>query len=225
MIYDIRGFNIIQTRVFCDRLAADYRSYVVMPDFFRGQVAPSNFTQLPSWLSSVADWPVVSTDLRNVANWLRTNSSNRQVALLGFCWGGLQAVRGCSNLSDLFLTGISIHGSSITPNEVRLLRRPMLFIAARDDPPLQPNISSVIEQTNLELSRSFEYKTYSYVQHGFAAAGANYSNPENVRAIDDVHQTVRNFLDRQRSNDAASVMKNVYSIMFVLLCIVFDHTK
>ena len=205
VIYDIRGFNISQTRVFCDRLAAEYRARVVMPDFFRGTVAPADFSQLSSWLAGVGDWSSVSRDLRVVSDWLRTTGSSDQIGVIGFCWGGLQVVRACSNLSATFFAGVSIHGSSITPGEVRPLQRPILFIAASNDPPLQPNISSVIEQSNPNLSARFEYKTYSNMRHGFVSAGANYSDMENVQAIDDVHLTVRNFLSRQRSNVSAAL--------------------
>ncbi len=199
VIYDIRGFNISQTRVFCDRLASEYSVYVVMPDFFRGTAAPTNGS-LAAWLAGVGNWSQVSTDLKNVANWINRSSSTNEIGLVGFCWGGLQVVRACSNLSTMFFTGISIHGSSLTATEVSQLQKPMLFIAAGNDPPLQPNISSVIEQSNINISTECEYKTYSNMTHGFVAAGANYSNPANVAAIDDVHLTVRNYLDKMRTS-------------------------
>ena len=174
-----------------------------MPDFFRGTVAPDNSSLFGSWLAGVGDWSKVSRDLRVVSDWLRTDYASDQIGLIGFCWGGLQVVRAGSNLSALFFTGVSIHGSSLTPDEVRPLKRPILFIAASNDPALQPNLSSVIEQSNPSLSSQFEYKTYQTMRHGFVSAGANYSSIENVQAIDDVHQTVRNFLDRQRNNGCA----------------------
>jgi dienelactone hydrolase len=204
VIYDIRGFNISQTRVFCDRLAYQYSAHVVMPDFFRGTAAPTDGS-LVTWIDGVSDWSKVSVDLINVANWLRNSYSANQIGLVGFCWGGLQVVRACSNLSTIFFTGISIHGSSITVNEVSQLKQPILFIAAGNDPALQPNISNAIEQSNMNISKQCEYKTYSNMRHGFVAAGANYSNPDNVIAIDDVHLTVRNYLDKITSNVALSL--------------------
>jgi len=204
VIYDIRGFNIPQTRVFCDRLAAQYQTRVVMPDFFRGTTQPTA-------------WSQVSSDLDNVASWMRnTSPSSHRIALIGFCWGGLQVVRACSNMSILFHTGISIHGSSLTANEVSQLKQPMLFIAAGNDPPLQPNISSVIEQFNPQIARQCEYKTYADMRHGFVAAGANYSDPENVKAIDDVHMRVRDFLDKMSHNSSAKKYCSALMIFFFL---------
>lgn len=218
VIYDIRGFNITQTRVFCDRLASEYSTHVVMPDFFRGTAAPTHESMIP-WLTNVSNWTKISNDLENVADWLRKSYKTKQIGLIGFCWGGLQTVRACSNLSTIFFTGISIHGSSITPNEVSQLKQPMLFVAAGNDPPLQPNISSVIEQSNMAISKQCEYKTYSNMRHGFVAAGANYSNPENVEAIDDVHRNIRSYLDKITNNMSVSLSVNVY---FLLLLVVFS---
>ncbi|CAF3138005.1 unnamed protein product [Rotaria sp. Silwood2] len=216
VIYDIRGFNISQTRVFCDRLASEYSVHVVMPDFFRGTVAPTNGS-MSTWLINVSNWSRVSNDLKNIADWLDKTFSTNHIGLIGFCWGGLQAVRACSNLSTIFFTGISIHGSSITANEVSQLQQPMLFIAAGNDPPLQPNISSVIEQSNMNISKQCEYKTYSNMRHGFVAAGANYSNPDNFKAIDDVHITVRNYLDKITKNMSLSLSINFYFLLILLI--------
>ncbi|CAF1200397.1 unnamed protein product [Rotaria sp. Silwood1] len=189
VIYDIFGFNISQTRVFCDRLSAQYKVQVAMPDFFRGKTASAHISNLTAVLSLIGNWSQVSSDLSDVASWLRRTSTSRRIALIGFCWGGLQVVRACSNLSTLFFTGISIHGAWLTEDEVRQLQQPMLFIAAGDDPPLKPNVSSVIEQwTSPRVAKQSQYETYPNMKHGFVSGGANYSNPDNVKAIDDVHE-------------------------------------
>jgi hypothetical protein len=36
VLYDIRGFDVTNTRLFCERLAHEYKTRVLMPDFFRG---------------------------------------------------------------------------------------------------------------------------------------------------------------------------------------------
>ena len=195
-----------------------------MPDFFRGAVAPADFNALTPWLAVFGNWPNVSRDLRVVSDWLRTSYASDQIGLIGFCWGGLQVVRAGSNLSALFFAGVSIHGSSLTPDEVRPLQRPILFIAASNDPALQPNLSSVIEQSNPSLSSQFEYKTYQTMRHGFVSAGANYSSIENVRAIDDVHQTVRSFLDRQRNNGCAGFASSFTASFLVVIFSVYLYS-
>ena len=229
VIYDIRGFNISQTRVFCDRLAAEYSVLVVMPDFFRGIAAPTH-GNISGWLIStdVGNWSKISADLITISSWLRSSYRINQTALIGFCWGGLQVVRACSNLSSMFFTGVSIHGSGLTVNEVKLLQRPILFIAAGNDPPLRPNISDAIAQANPRISSQCQYETYSNMIHGFVSAGANYSNPDNVAAIDSVHVTVRNYLNNIRSNNSTtnntimnnSVRSSMNFLLLFFICVV-----
>ena len=224
VIYDIFGFNITQTRVFCDRVASQYSVNVVMPDFFRGTAAPA--VNRSEWIAGVSNWTKVSSDLRTTADWLQKTYSTNKFGVVGFCWGGLQVVRACSNLSTLFFTGISIHGgASVTPTAVSQLKQPMLFIAAGNDPALQPNISDAIEQANPIISKQCEYKTYINMTHGFVSAGANYSNPDNVAAIDDVHLTVRSYLDKILGINSTSITINSSSSLSInlniLLILVF----
>ncbi|CAF1436652.1 unnamed protein product [Adineta ricciae] len=219
VFHDIYGFNITQTRVFCDRLAAEHEVQVVMADFYRGNSLPTTIPHFAAWLAQVGNWSQVSIDLRTIATWLRSTSSpSRRIAVIGFCWGGLQVARACSNLSDLFFTGISIHGAWLTEDEVKNLQRPVLFIAAGDDPPLRPNISTAIEQSaNSQVSGQCQYETYANMKHGFVSAGANYSNLENVAAINQVHESVKTFLNKI-STSSSSITS--YSAC-ILLCLLF----
>lgn len=219
VIYDIFGFNISQTRVFCDRLAAEYQVQVAMPDVFRGQTAAAHFFNLSEVLALIGSWSRVSSDLNMVASWLRKSSPSRRIAIIGFCWGGLQVARACSNLSSLFYAGVSIHGAWLTENEVRYLQKPVFFIAAGDDPPLRPNLSAIIEQsTSPRVSGQCQYETYSDMVHGFVSTGANYSNVANVQAIDRVHETVRIFLDKVLHSSALMKTYPLY-LTIVLVCL------
>ena len=221
VIYDVRGFNISQTRVFCDRLAFEYSTRVVMPDFFRGGAAPSS-GNLSAWVNVAGNWSRVSTDLTNIAAWLQKNDSTTRIGLIGFCWGGLQVIRACSNLSSLFFTGVSIHGSSITATEVSLLKKPMFFIASGTDPALRPNISDAIERANPQISQQCQYHTYDNMVHGFASAGANFSNPANVAALDDVHLNVRNYFTKVLNNPAPLVsMNSQFAFFFLFVSLIF----
>ncbi|CAF1439644.1 unnamed protein product [Adineta steineri] len=228
VFYDIFGFNISQTRVFCDRLAAEYEVQVVMPDFYRGKSASVTTPHLIAWVAQVGNWSQVSIDLINIASWLRnTSSPSRRIAVIGFCWGGLQVARACSNLSNLFFTGISIHGAWLTEEEVNNLQQPVFFIAAGDDPPLQPNISTVIEQsTSSRVSSQCQYETYSNMTHGFVSMGANYSDPYNVEAINKVHTSVKMFLDKMSRNSSSimSYSREIFFFFFLFLLFI-DNIK
>ena len=223
VFYDILGFNVSQTRVFCDRLAAEYNVHVIMPDFFRGRAASIHISNLTAWLAEVGNWSRISADLKNVASWLRTTSPVNRIAIIGFCWGGLQVVRATSNLANLFFTGLSIHGAWLTADEVKNLQQPVLFVAAGNDPPLVPDLKKVIEEsTSLRVSSQCEYKTYRDMRHGFVSGGANYSNPANVAAIDSVHETVKRFLDKMTRNSSSTIS---FSFLFMSLLLLHPNVR
>ncbi|CAF1066942.1 unnamed protein product [Adineta steineri] len=186
VLYDIRGFNVTNTRLFCERLASEYKIRVLMPDFFRDQPTAN------------ATWPRVEQDLLTVNTYLHSEGYTK-IGLIGFCWGGLRAMKACGNGNNVswtntpFFTGISIHGSQLNVPDANVLQVPMLFIRAGNDPSFD-SITAVLDQ-KLFGSRC-EYKVYENMTHGFVSAGANYSNPANVAAIGDVHQTLRTYLSK-----------------------------
>ncbi|CAF3910583.1 unnamed protein product [Adineta steineri] len=186
VLYDIRGFNVTNTRLFCERLAYEYKIRVLMPDFFRDQPTAN------------ATWSRVEQDLLTVNTYLHSEGYTK-IGLIGFCWGGLRAMKACGNGNNVswtntpFFTGISIHGSQLNVPDANVLQVPMLFIRAGNDPSFD-SITAVLDQ-KLFGSRC-EYKGYQNMTHGFVSAGANYSNPANVAAIDDVHQTLRTYLSK-----------------------------
>ncbi|CAF1596990.1 unnamed protein product, partial [Didymodactylos carnosus] len=235
VVYDIRGFNISQTRVFCDRLSFEYKARVVMPDFFRGNefrrnsarfsaslinilgtAAPANMSELGAWLAQAGNWSQVEKDLIMVNEQLKKDRA-KQLAILGFCWGGLQVLRACGQLADYYSTGISIHGASLTVTDAQNLQRPMMFLAAGNDPPLT-NITATLNQKS--FGNLCEYKVYPNMIHGFASAGANFSNPENVAALDDVHDRCNKFLTKILTNSGmivASTVKLVLLTFYILV--------
>lgn len=90
VFHDIRGYKVAQTRVFCDRLAAEFQSHVVLPDFFHGETAPLDHLLFGNWLSINGIWSNVSRDLNIVSSWLKQSNPKKNISLIGFCWGGLQ---------------------------------------------------------------------------------------------------------------------------------------
>jgi dienelactone hydrolase len=115
-----------------------------------------------------------------------------------------------------YLTGISIHGSQLNVADAEALQAPMLFIRAGNDPSLD-NIEAVLNQTS--FGSECEYKVYQNMTHGFVSAGANYSNPANVAAIDDVHQTVRIFLNKILNSGSTNVKASSLTIAFFIFFI------
>ncbi|CAF1660630.1 unnamed protein product [Adineta ricciae] len=101
-----------------------------------------------------------------------------------------------------YFTGISIHGSQLNIFDAKVLQVPMLFIRAGNDPSFD-NITSILNQKS--FGSQCEYKVYENMKHGFVSAGANYSNSENVIAIDDVHHRVRTYFDNLLKNNSTNL--------------------
>ena len=145
-----------------------------------------------------ATWSRVQQDLLTVNTYLYSQNYTK-LSTIGFCWGGLRVMKACGNGNNNswsntpYFTCISIHGSQLNVADAEVLQAPMLFIRAGNDPPFD-NITSVLNQK--PFGSKCEYKVYENMRHGFVSAGANYSDPANVAAIDDVHQTVRTYLSK-----------------------------
>ncbi len=115
-----------------------------------------------------------------------------------------------------YFTGISIHGSQLNVPDAEVLQVPLLFIRAGNDPSFD-NITAVLDQKS--FGSECEYKVYQNMTHGFVSAGANYSNPANVAAIDDVHQTVRTFFNKFLGNGSTNVKASSLTIVFFFLLV------
>jgi dienelactone hydrolase len=96
-----------------------------------------------------------------------------------------------------------------------MVQAPMLFIRAGNDP-LFDNMTAVLNQKS--FGSECEYKVYQNMTHVFVSTGANYSNSENVAAIDDVHQTVRAFLSKILNRSSTSIKASSITIAFFVFC-------
>jgi len=110
-----------------------------------------------------------------------------------------------------YFTGISIHGSQLNVPDAEVLQVPLLFIRAGNDPPFD-SIKAVLDQKS--FGNESEYKVYENMRHGFVSAGANYSDPANVAAINDVHQTIRTYFNKFLDNGSTNVKASSLTIVF-----------
>ncbi len=163
-----------------------------------------------------ATWPRVQQDLVTVNTYLNSQSYTK-LAVIGFCWGGLRVMKACGNgnnntwTNTPYFTGISIHGSGLNVPDAEVLQVPLLFIRAGNDPPFD-SIKVVLDQKS--FGNESEYKVYENMRHGFVSAGANYSDPANVAAINDVHQTIRTYFNKFLDNGSTNVKASSLTIVF-----------
>ncbi|CAF1159593.1 unnamed protein product [Adineta steineri] len=175
-----------------------------------------SFLRIPDQPTANATWPRVEQDLLTVNTYLQSQKYTT-IGLIGFCWGGLRALKACGNGNNVswtntpFFTGISIHGSGLNVADADVLQVPMLFIRAGNDPSFD-NITAVLNQK--PFGNKCEYEVYQNMTHGFVSAGANYLNPENVAAIDDVHGKLRAYLSKIVGNGSENIKASFITIVF-----------
>jgi len=174
VFYDVYGFDVENTRHFCDLLAAHTGFLVIMPDFYDGRPWPrKDYKSMSDWLAAVAPWDKVHADLQSTKIYLANQYQiTSKLGVLGFCWGGGQALKACA-LPD-FAAGGSIHGAWLTSEDAAAATSPMFFITPGGDPSTAP-IKAVFDK-NKEIGDKCEYQTYDDVKHGFAANGGDWSN-------------------------------------------------
>ncbi|CAF1509664.1 unnamed protein product [Didymodactylos carnosus] len=196
ILYDALGFNIEQTRMFAERLAAETNARVLMPDFFRGNALPYSALHpyqpkvVTTWIEKSPSWTMIEKELKMLSKELRASGKIKKLAVIGFCWGGFHVVKACSE-PQLVDSGISIHGSMLNMTNPNQIQKPIMFLKGNNDPSLN-EIKAVLDKK--PFGSKCEYKNYENMAHGFVTAKANFHSKENVEAIDDVHQKCIKFL-------------------------------
>ncbi|KAF6772493.1 hypothetical protein AHF37_08471 [Paragonimus kellicotti] len=195
LVYDIFGFNIVQTRRFADVLAEKTRMRVLMPDFFRGQpwllenFPPKDRSHFINWVEQAGSWDIISQDLKRAHEYLLTNGldATASFGIIGFCWGGKQAIRACSGQSHAqhlgfsFAAGVSLHGAFLGPDDAEHATVPMLFMPAGDDPAIDP-LKAVLDKK--PFGHQCAYHRFDTETHGFAAARGDWNVPHTRQAIE-----------------------------------------
>lgn len=207
LIYDIFGFEVVQTRRFADLLAAETRMRVLMPDFFRGKpwppdkVSPSHLSELMDWAHSAGNWGIVSEDLKAARNFLLSDGLRPSAALgiIGFCWGGKQVVLACSgqthgsHLGFPFAAGVCVHGSLLCPEDGEHITAPVLFMPAGNDPPIDP-LKAVLDRR--PIGSQCDYHIFETETHGFATSRGAWDVPHTRQSIMDALNLASRFFTK-----------------------------
>lgn len=186
---DIYGFELPNTRLWADRLAAKTGLLVVVPDFFGGD-----------WLtdatrSTIGEWRTrhpkarVLGDFDAAAEWVRaTYPSVKRLGAVGFCWGGGYAVFVAGGPAPKVDAAVGYHVSSITPADVDAIAVPVSL--QQSDPKLDNSVNATLFayiEKSFASKRSagaggaggldLEARAFPGMPHGFALRG-NMSDPE-----------------------------------------------
>jgi len=108
LAYDIFGFKQVNTRKFADKLAAK-GFFTIMPDFLRGVPwsPETDREKFREWLTTIPQ-DRFTADMNATINYLHSKSITN-IGIVGFCWGGKQALIAAIHNSNI-KTIVSIHG-------------------------------------------------------------------------------------------------------------------
>lgn len=95
--------------------------------------------------------------------------------------------------SDLYTCGVSVHGAAITPELVKDLKSPMMFLPASDDPPLD-TVEEFLKSK--PIGKDCVFHRFDNMIHGFAAARGNWDDPETRKCIEKALSMSQNFLGK-----------------------------
>ncbi|KAJ8663299.1 hypothetical protein O0I10_000538 [Lichtheimia ornata] len=192
VFYDIHGFHD-NTKQLCDLIASEgYK--VVMPDFlFKGQ-KPFNVLGLPreemiAWVMKHGSIDAISEPAALVRDWLKGQGVTR-CGIVGLCWGGKVGPQLTGR--DSFYNGaVLVHQALMDLKDAEEAGAPILALPSKDEP-------DMTEYMNILSKKPFGdkcgIKRFDDMHHGFAGAGADFSNELNVKRVQEVIQLIVNFM-------------------------------
>jgi carboxymethylenebutenolidase len=186
VIHENRGLTD-WVRLFADQLAeAGYLA--IAPDLLSESV--EGFAQTSDFANSdearkalyTLDPNQVTEDLHKTLAYIKSiPSSNGQVAVAGFCWGGSQSFRFATNSSDINVAMV-FYGTSPTEKEALTgIKTPVYGFYGEND----QRVNATIEQTSTwmkELGKTFEPIIYPNAGHAYMRQKEE--SPENEGALE-----------------------------------------
>ncbi|XP_037045735.1 carboxymethylenebutenolidase homolog [Bradysia coprophila] len=215
-VYDIYGFAYENLKQVMDQMAEQSGGFrVVMPDFYRGESANPDHTQAErqEWLARVGNWDtIVKPDLINVVDHYK-NDGVREFAIFGFCWGGSVAMQVSIELADRFKASGLVHPSGVSNETAVNVQIPMYLMPAQND----ADMSQYYEVLQTKFGDNCGHRRFTDMNHGFAGARGNFSDPLNRQRVDEVITTLGAFFDRNLNNS-----NNVHPSGILILALIIS---
>jgi len=196
-VYDIFGLSTNMKQV-VDTIADRYNFRVVMPDFFRGvwwdenNFPPADPSEMQEWLQNNGSWDkIVKWDILNVMNSFKTSDNITEVGIFGMCWGGKVATLAATEITSL-KAAVLVHPSSVANTEADFVQVPMSLCPSKDEPDMLP----FYEILQRKFGNNSGHRRFDDMFHGFAGARGNFSNPLNVKRVEEVISIMGNFFNR-----------------------------
>jgi len=197
--YDIFGF-FSQTLQGADILAKTLGAQVFVPDFLGENVYKlENFPpkseqekkDLQNFFRTTANPSVTAVSLVEFANILK-GEGFKKIGALGYCWGGKVVILGALKEGSPLDAISSVHPSTLSSQDAEGLSVPVGLFASQDESKDEfDKFVAVLSKKPFAAKVASKY--YSNMFHGWAAARANLSDPENKREYEDLYSRASAF--------------------------------
>ncbi|XP_002732144.1 carboxymethylenebutenolidase homolog [Saccoglossus kowalevskii] len=175
IFHDIYGYGLPANQQVADDLAQN--GYVaILPDLFRGNPWQPDMYEYVEWKTSHSQ-ERIDGDIDATVSFIRSALSVDNLAVVGFCWGGLQSVFASARLS--IDAAVAFYGVGITPDDLISMNKPTLLLHGQND--------TIISVTDVELLESTLHNANRLLQSvDDLETGALRGPPSYVKIFEDV---------------------------------------
>ncbi|KAK7898008.1 hypothetical protein LTR67_004640 [Exophiala xenobiotica] len=183
VIHDAFGWTFPNTRILADSYAKEADATVYMPDFFGGEVLPSDIVRDPSQWHKL-DMPgfmgrntkeIREPEIFSCVRALRSQGYKR-VGVIGFCFGGWAVFRLGAKEKEKDNDGLvdcisTAHPSLLEKGEIDAVGVPVQILAPENDVMFTPDMKEYANKVIPTLGVPYDYQYFPGVEHGFATRG------------------------------------------------------
>ncbi|KAI3621940.1 dienelactone hydrolase family protein [Moniliophthora roreri] len=201
-VYDIFGF-FPQTQQGADIIASSLKTKVYMPDFFEpdGPFPIDKFPpqtdeekqQLQDFFAGTANPADNIAKLVTFGKTLKEEGAKR-VGAYGFCWGGKVTISSGGESTPFDAVSI-VHPAMLSAEDVSKLSVSLAIYISKDEPINEYN--KIVEiLAKKPFAAQCDHKNYTNMFHGWAAARADLSNPENKKEFEDIYKRLVDYFKK-----------------------------
>jgi len=195
--YDIFGYHN-NTKQVADIIAEEFGFRLLMPDFFRNvywdinNFPPKDPQELVTFINTRGDWEdYVKMDVVNVIEHFKSTENVTEFGIYGMCWGGKISTRAAVEVPEI-KAAVLVHPSSVTTDEADEVVAPMYLLPSRGEANMLP-FYMVLQQ---KFGNNCGHRRFDDMNHGFAGARGNFSDPLNVLRVGEVIDIIGNFFNK-----------------------------
>ncbi|KAH8894410.1 alpha/beta-hydrolase [Thozetella sp. PMI_491] len=186
VVHDAFGWTFRNTRLLADHYAREVNATVYVPDFFGGEILPSDVLRDLRRLGELDMKEFITRNSKEIRGpeilsfAIALRAQYRRVGAIGFCYGGWAVFHlGAKSHSRQLVDCISTaHPSLLEPSEIENVGVPVQIIAPEKDMMFPPELKELANRIIPTLGVPYDYQLFPGTDHGFATRGNDYDEKE-----------------------------------------------